>query len=447
MSKNSGQSNFAIPRPTPTGNMLVLMQPGMKTSTATKRLESLSGAKAASSSDYSEKSGAFSRALGEANNVYLEHLNVALVRPAKGADTTALSTSLLADSNVQTVRPEFYMYAYESAQRRYREWVREGLRILADGAPDIAMPANDLAASAAQVAADTENTWGIKAIKADQSPFNGKGVKLAVLDTGFDNAHPDYVGRSVTSESFVPGEEVQDLQGHGTHCIGTAAGPAAGEGHPRYGVAMEADIFVGKVLNNSGSGAESWILAGMEWALENGCDVISMSLGRSTQPGEQPDPLYEAVGRAALENNSVIIAAAGNDSARQFGFVAPVGAPANSPSIMAVGAVDNQMNVADFSCGGINANGGEIDICAPGVDVFSSVPMPMRYRRLPGTSMATPHVAGVAALLAQSDPNLRGQALWDALRRTALDIGLPMGDSGAGLVQAPTFAGDVVPIA
>ena len=275
---------------------------------------------------------------------------------------------------------------------------------------------------------------------ADQSPYTGKDIKMAVLDTGFDFEHPDFTGRSITEESFVPGEETQDGQGHGTHCIGTAAGPVAGAEHPRYGVAPEAEIFAGKVLNNSGSGAESWILAGMEWAIENECEVISMSLGRPTQPGEQPDPLYEAVGTAALENNCLIIAAAGNDSARQFGFIAPVGAPANSQSIMAVGAVDNNMKIADFSCGGINGNGGEINICAPGVDVFSSVPIPKRYDRFPGTSMATPHVAGVAALLAQSDSNLRGEALWDALRRTALDIGLPLQDGGAGFVQAPITA-------
>ena len=447
MPNKSGQSSFGIPRPTPTGNMLVLMTPGIKTSTATKHLESASGLKAAVSSDYIKKAGALSQALSKSNSIYLEHLNVALIRPGEGADATALSTSLLADSDVRAVRPEFYMYAYNSVQHRYRDWVREGLRILADGAPDMALPTSDLAASAAQIAANTENTWGIKAIKADESHFTGKGIKVAVLDTGCEMAHPDFAGRSVISESFVPDEEAQDVQGHGTHCVGTAAGSVAGEVHPRYGVAPEADIFVGKVLNNSGSGAESWILAGMEWAIENGCEVISMSLGRATQPGEQPDPFYEEFGKAALENNCLIIAAAGNDSARQFGFIAPVGAPANSPSIMAVAAVDNQMNVANFSCGGINANGGEINICAPGVDVFSSAPIPIRYRRLDGTSMATPHVAGVAALLAQSDSSLRGQALWDALRRTALDIGLPMGDGGAGLVQAPTLASDTISLA
>ncbi|MEP5091563.1 MAG: S8 family serine peptidase, partial [Paracoccaceae bacterium] len=93
--------------------------------------------------------------------------------------------------------------------------------------------------------------------------------------------------------------------------------------------------------------------------------------------------------------------------------------------------------VATFSCGGINSEGGEVNIAAPGVDILSSFPMPRRHGRINGTSMACPHVAGIAALLAQSDRNLRGRALWEALRRTAIDVGLPIRDGGAGLVQAP----------
>ena len=108
---------------------------------------------------------------------------------------------------------------------------------------------------------------------------------------------------------------------------------------------------------------------------------------------------------------------------------------------MAVAAVDSNLQIASFSSGGINDNGGEVNIAGPGVDVLSSVPMPQRYRRLSGTSMATPHVAGIAALYAQSDPSLRGQALWDVLRRTAVDIGLPMRDAGAGLAQCPLGQG------
>ena len=140
----------------------------------------------------------------------------------------------------------------------------------------------------------------------------------------------------------------------------------------------------------------------------------------------------------ALDLDTLVIAAAGNDSDRASGRIAPVGSPANSPSIMAVGAIDANYQPASFSNGGMNGNGGGIDIVAPGVAVFSSAPRPMFYKVLSGTSMACPHVAGVAALWAESDPQLRGRALWNALVGHAKPIqGLPR-DIGAGLVQAPS---------
>jgi len=104
---------------------------------------------------------------------------------------------------------------------------------------------------------------------------------------------------------------------------------------------------------------------------------------------------------------------------------------------MAVAALDSNLAVAFFSNRGINPNGGQIDIAAPGVNVFSSWPMPTRYRRLQGTSMATPHVAGIAALYAEADPNARGAALWQALVGGAQRMPIAAVDVGAGLVQAP----------
>ena len=102
---------------------------------------------------------------------------------------------------------------------------------------------------------------------------------MAVLDTGMDLRHPDFVGRPVVSQTFV-GQPVQDLHGHGTHCIGTSCGPKAPPGTtPRYGIGSAASIFAGKVLSNAGSGTQAQVLAGMNWAIANGCHVISMSLG------------------------------------------------------------------------------------------------------------------------------------------------------------------------
>ena len=123
--------------------------------------------------------------------------------------------------------------------------------------------------------------------------------------------HPDFAGRTVTTQSFITGEAAEDGHGHGTHCIGTAAGPAQpGEGR-RYGIATGAEIFAGKVLSNAGSGADAGILAGIEWAITNGCRVISMSLGSDVR---EPSATYEAVGRRALDAGTLIVAAAGNNA-------------------------------------------------------------------------------------------------------------------------------------
>lgn len=284
---------------------------------------------------------------------------------------------------------------------------------------------------------DTERTWGLSATGADLSAFTGAGIRLAVLDTGIDLAHPDYVSRAITHASFVPGETVDDVQGHGTHCAGTAAaGPPQAINVPRYGVAPGAELFVAKVLNNRGAGRELDIIAGIVWALDNGCDIISMSLGRATGPQEPFDPLYEDIAADAFDAGCLIIAAAGNDSDRRYRYVAPVSSPANAPSIMAVAAIEADGSIAPYSNGGVGT--GRIDVAAPGSGVFSSVPRPQLYRNLSGTSMACPHVAGIAALWAQSDPALRGQRLWDQLVAVAEPLaGQSAVDIGKGLVKAP----------
>ena len=278
-------------------------------------------------------------------------------------------------------------------------------------------------------------TWGLQAIGADASTATGAGVRVAVLDTGLDLQHPDLSGRTIVSESFVAGQQVQDGHGHGTHCIGTACGPRTPETLPGYGVAHQAEIYAGKVLSNSGSGADGGILEGISWAASNGCRVVSMSLGAPTQPGQPFSQVFEQVAQRVRALGTLIIAAAGNESDRASGQIAPVGHPANCPSIMAVGAVDAEDRIANFSCGTVD-NVGAVDLVGPGVDVYSSWPMPTRYRRISGTSMATPHVAGVAALIAGLQEVTPDQ-LWARLTETARRLDLPVTDMGAGLVQAP----------
>ena len=275
-------------------------------------------------------------------------------------------------------------------------------------------------------------TWGLQATKTTTSTATGDGIRVAVLDTGFDLEHPDFAGRPVTTRSFILGQGVQDGNGHGTHCIGTSCGPKAPDTEKRYGVASSATIFAGKVLSNEGSGSDSGIIAGIEWALANECVVISMSLGADVR---HPVQAYEAIGRRALAAGSLIIAAAGNN-ARRPGNPGFVGSPANSPSIMAVGALAPDMQMAPFSARATTVDGGAIDIAAPGLNVYASWPMPTRYRTISGTSMATPHVAGIAALLAETT-GARGRDLWDALITTVQTLPLPVVDVGAGLATAP----------
>lgn len=284
---------------------------------------------------------------------------------------------------------------------------------------------------------DGDVTWGLQAMNVSSSKATGSGVGLAVLDTGFDLAHPDFKGRQVVAQSFVPGEEVQDGHGHGTHCVGTACGPRKPGELPRYGVAPEAEIFVGKVLNNRGRGVDQNILAGIEWALSNNCKIVSMSLGSRTLPGAPFSEVFERVARRALDQGTALIAAAGNDSNRDSDVVAPIRHPANCPSIMAVAAIDPSFAVANFSNQGTDGGGGEIDFAAPGVDVRSSWPMPLRYRTISGTSMATPHVAGIAALVAELNGNASAKELLTLVRKAVRQLPLSALDVGAGLVQAP----------
>lgn len=296
-------------------------------------------------------------------------------------------------------------------------------------------------------------TWGLQATKVDNSPFSGRGVRVAVLDTGIDfnvdnngntRFHPDFDGRTIRMESFVPGvATAKDDHGHGTHCIGTACGPRRPATLPGYGIAFDAEIYAGKVLDSSGRGADGWIIAGIAWAIDQGCRIVSMSLGARKQPGDTFNPAYEKIAQRALAAGTVIVAAAGNDSARP-NRVSPVSGPADCPSILAVAALDPKLAVADFSNGEINSNGGEVNIAGPGVNILSSSPpTPPGRKRRDGTSMATPHVAGIAALFAEANPTSTANQLKDLIADAALTLSLGAQDVGSGLVQAPSAGSNV----
>ncbi|NJK68415.1 MAG: S8 family serine peptidase [Microcoleus sp. CSU_2_2] len=354
-------------------------------------------------------------------------LGVAVVSLDEGA-FSSIMTSAGDDSAILAIEPESIFYAIDDGLSvDYLRGYRDAVDHLYEKATNTTEVAGTKGKSC--FSDDIESTWGLKATKAMKSLLTGNEMKVAVLDTGMDLLHPDFAGRSIVSQSFVPGEDVQDGKGHGTHCIGTACGFKDLNGR-RYGVAYEATIYVGKVLNNKGSGAGGWILAGMEWAIVNGCQVISMSLGNTLSTSSTA---YETVGRRAQQNGCLIVAAAGNHG-RTGGSV---GQPANSPSIMAVAAIDNCLKVPDFSVKSGIFPGAKVDIAAPGVDVYSSVPMNQgRYATFNGTSMATPHVAGIAALYAASTGK-RGAQLWQLLTSHAMALPLPSARVGSGLVQVP----------
>ena len=270
----------------------------------------------------------------------------------------------------------------------------------------------------------------------------GKGIKVAVLDTGIDLKHPDLVSRIKSTASFIDGETVQDsIVGHGTHCAGTVAGPLNSTGNIRYGVAPEAELLIGKVLSNKGSGFDDSILDGIDWAAEQGARIISMSLGSKRMKDRPYAPHYERIAKRLLEKGVLIIAASGNDSNRPA-YTMPTSNPAACPSIIAVAAVDMYTNIAFFSNCQMDSIG-EINISAPGVSVYSSWPGG-RFNTIDGTSMATPHVSGLAALHLEKNSDFTGRDLWNTLEQTAYKVGDGWWSQeqiephyGAGIAQAP----------
>ncbi|MGW1965479.1 S8 family serine peptidase [Streptomyces sp. NPDC001935] len=279
----------------------------------------------------------------------------------------------------------------------------------------------------------------IGAPEAWAAGYTGKGVKVAVLDTGIDVNHPDFAGVIDGTASFVPGEAITDLNGHGTHVASTIVGSGAASGGDYKGVAPGADLYVGKVLGGAeGYGQDSWVMAGMQWAAESGADVVNMSLGDS-YPTDGSDPMSQTVDALSAKYGTLFVIATGNAGPES------ISAPGAAASALTVAATDKQDQLASFSSTGPLASSGALkpDIAAPGVDITAARSQEMTdggtgmYRTLSGTSMATPHVVGAAAILAQRHPDWTGAQLKEQLMSTAkgLDAGYSPYEVGTGRVD------------
>lgn len=328
-----------------------------------------------------------------------------------------------------------------------------------------AMPTK-LIAPVAEAAASA-NAWGISAVGADTTTATGAGVKVAVLDTGIDSAHPAFTGVTLTQMDF-SGSGNGDVQGHGTHCAGTIFGRDVN--NVRIGVAKGVtQALIGKVLGDNGSGNSAMIFKGIQWAVNEGARVISMSLGfdfpglvKELIAGGWPADLatsaalegyrgnlrmFDALmtmvqANAAFTGGTVLVAAAGNESKRNIDPNHEIGVsiPAAANDIVSVGALESTpagLKIASFS------NTGPI-ISGPGVKI-TSAKAGGGLVDFNGTSMATPHVAGCAALwweelgalgvpvtAANVIAKLRGSAATDKFA-----AGVDLDDRGVGMVRAP----------
>lgn len=288
--------------------------------------------------------------------------------------------------------------------------------------------------------AEYQESWGVSRIGgaiAHRAGFLGGGTKIAILDTGVDYTHPEVASVFTAGTSFaqdlngaIINPDGLDDNGHGTHVAGIVAAAINQEG--TLGVAPQAGLYAAKVLDGSGFGLESWILAGINWAIDQDVDIINLSLALTTG-----SPALEAASKAAWDAGILLVAAAGNAGGT-------VAFPAAYDTVIAVGATDPCDAKAVFS-----NFGPQVELAAPGTAILSTYKSGT-YRSLSGTSQAAPHVAGVAALLFASqtvtDQNGSG-GINDEIRQILIESAQDLGAAGKddlfgyGLVDASAAVG------
>ncbi len=268
--------------------------------------------------------------------------------------------------------------------------------------------------------------------------FTGKKVKIAVIDTGIDRAHPDFANRIVATKDFTL-EGFKDSNGHGSHVAGIAVGAGVSSKSKYRGVAPEAVILSGKVLSVDGSGRMSDVMAAVEWAVSLGSDIINLSLSTSGS-SDGSDALCETCD-AAVEAGVVVCVAAGNDGPDRR----TIGSPAAARRVITVGAATANGLVAEFSSRGPTVDDRlKPELVAPGVDIISvrakgtraGKPLDTHYTSATGTSMAVSHVSGAVALLLEANRKASPQLIKEALLHTAVDLEVDDYAQGAGMLSA-----------
>jgi subtilisin family serine protease len=324
----------------------------------------------------------------------LESINANAVRGDK-AEAKALWTSLVGSSSTETK-------ASLTTESISHIWLDSKVRAsLAESVPQIGAP----------------QAWA--------AGHDGTGVKVAVLDTGIDTNHPDLTGKVVAAQNFSTDTDTADHFGHGTHVASIVAGSGAASNGLRKGVAPGASLVNAKVLNSGGSGESSSIIEGMEWAAAQGARIANMSLGTHS-PSDGNDPLVQAVDEISRSTGMLFVIAADNIGPGD----STITSPGWADDALTVGAVDKRDALADFSSRGprLGDYGIKPDLTAPGVDIVAALAegtTPLgpvvddKYMQISGTSMAAPHAAGAAAILAQARPGYTNQQLKNLLISTA----------------------------